>query len=120
MRISVGICFVVFPLLSAPWALLRGTLRTRGLTLAVHAAGYCDGRDWGYWGIGEIIEICNLILKKVHSHTSREQIALWYGTEKKQFGPARKPASRDAGNLLIPRYSRLSVVPSPAFRLILT
>jgi hypothetical protein len=34
-----------------------------------------------------------LILKKVHSHTSREQIELWYGTEKKLFGPARKPAS---------------------------
>ena len=99
MWIAVGISFVVLPLLSAPRSWVRGTLRTRGLTLAVHATGYCDRRDWSYWCIGKVVEICNLIFKKVHSHAPLKETVLWHREEIVRSGLQEIRESRCGGDL---------------------
>lgn len=62
---------VVFPLLSAPIAIIGGTLSAlRPRPLPIHAAGRrgegsdgCDGR------LDEIVEVCDLAFEDIHSHT---------------------------------------------------
>lgn len=50
------------PLLSAPSPCVSGTLRTRGLPLAVHISGQGDR------GLSKIIQVGHLAFEKVHSH----------------------------------------------------
>jgi hypothetical protein len=112
MRVSVGFCFVSFSLLSAPSPCVRGTLRARRLSLAVHAVGYRDRRDWSYWGIGEVVQIFNLILKKVHSHTEQKEFVLWHrGQETARSGLEIREVEMRG---IIPRYGhiKLSAFPS--------
>lgn len=84
VAISICICVVAFSLRSAPIPGICGTLRTRRLPLAIHAARQSDGRDWGDWGIGKVVEISNLTFKNVHSHT--EDPVLYYVKERKTPG----------------------------------
>lgn len=67
---------IVFSLLSAPISIIGGTLSAlRPRPLPIHAAGRrgdgCDRR------LDEVVQVCNLTFKDIHSHTGECILVPW-------------------------------------------